>query len=113
MLLKSVPFKELYTAVQALYVDRHKFEKKVVLLFTDSITNVFAFAAGSSSSLECHRLLRCASSIMRAHEFSVLALWLPREYNVIADSLSKGVLLGRPLVGGDCVLNSKHAGYNF
>lgn len=110
---ESVPYKELYTSVQALYIHREHFRNKVIFLFTDSITNVFAFASGSSTSNNCHNLLRIASSIMVSYNFQILVMWLPREYNVVSDQLSKGALDGMCLIQNNCVLQSIHNTYHF
>ena len=92
---KSVPYKELYATAQLLHEQRLLLTNKCVCLYTDSITNVFGIAAGTSRSPECHHLLRLMSYLQRKYNFLLVVKWLPRECNIVADLLSKGKLKGQ------------------
>lgn len=91
----SVPYKELWPIVQFLDSQGHRLRGKILVCLTDSMTNVYAFATGSSSSAACARLLRRASRLQIEHDMEVFLLWCPREFNVVAD-MSKNSLPGRP-----------------
>ena len=70
---------------------------KLLVVLSDSITNAYAFNAGSTSSPETARLLREMSDVQLKYEFDVIFLWFPREYNLVADLVSKRVLVGRSM----------------
>ena len=104
---KSVVFKELHTAVQATHLKREKLREKCLYLFSDSMSNVCAFLAGSSRSEECHQLLRTLSSLQRQHLIQITFSWLPREHNAIADLLSKNKIPNAKPLRPPCVLQDR------
>ncbi len=93
----SVPHKELFPIWKTLQRFGHKLKNHLVLACTDSSTNVFALCAGSSTSLECNKLLKRISRLERLHKFDVIGLWLPREFNIVTDQISKFNLFANPL----------------
>jgi len=97
----SVPRKELYPIWKTLKRFGHQFKNHLVLACTDSSTNVFALCAGSSTSTECNKLLKRISRLERLHKCDVIGLWLPREFNIVTDQISKFNLLANPLFTHD------------
>lgn len=63
---------------------------------SDSLGVVFAWASGSSKSSAIVSLLRDISTTIRAKNITLLLYWLPREYNVVADLLSKDLISSNP-----------------
>ena len=94
---QSVPWKEFFVMFKYITRFASQLRGHVVLAFTDSIANVYAINAGSSKAPGEAMLLRRLSDIQRRHRIKLLAIWLPREYNVIPDMLSKGLIPGEPL----------------
>ena len=70
----------------------------LVVFATDSITNAYAMNSGSSTSPAGNVKLKTIAGVERAHGFETVAVWLPREFNAVADALSKGVLTGLSLI---------------
>ena len=77
---------------QTILTKRSALAGAVVFAHTDSITSVFALAAGTSSSSQMHSLLTKLAELQRRHDIFILPRWLPRECNIVADLLSKGAL---------------------
>jgi hypothetical protein len=93
-LLHGVPYKELWPIVRILETRGSELRGKILVCCTDSVTNVYAFAAGSSGSPASLGLLRRAAALQEEHDCEVLLLWTPREFNVVTDMISKGTLGG-------------------
>ena len=93
----SVPRQELFPVAVAFERFGESLHGKMVVIITDSITNVFAINAGSSSSPECNKLLKRMSIAERHWGFESVAVWMPREFNAIPDALSKFTIPGAPL----------------
>ena len=94
----SVPEKELYPIVAMLEgCACATLRGRLIFVLTDSITNFYALNAGSSRSVECNSLIKRLSAVETAGECVIVALWLPREFNVLTDLLSKFALSGLPL----------------
>ena len=90
----SVPHKELAPPVAAVEEFGAAWRDRLIILATDSITNAYAINAGTSTSKEGVALLKRLAQAEREHGIDVVAVWLPREYNVVPDALSKGVIVG-------------------
>lgn len=93
----SMPHKELFPLIRLCANMGDQLRGKLVVMATDSITNVFAINAGSSSSHLCNDLLMELADLERRFGFESVAVWLPREFNAVPDCLSKGVISGLPL----------------
>jgi hypothetical protein len=97
-LLWSVPHKELFPIVETVKRFGHSLRDHLVIACTDSSTNVFALCAGSSTSVACNKLLKQLSRLERQFNCDVIGLWLPREFNVVTDQISKFKLHAHPLI---------------
>ena len=69
----------------------------LVVLATDSTTNAYAINAGSSTTETRMAWLKRLAEVERATGIDVVALWLPRELNIIPDALSKGLIHSLPM----------------
>ena len=90
----SVPHKELAPPVAAVEELGAAWRDRLIILATDSITNAYAINAGTSKSEAGVALLKRLAQAEREHGLDVVAVWLPREFNVVPDALSKGVIIG-------------------
>ena len=93
----TMPHKELAPLVRAVEELSKGWEKVLVVVATDSITNAFAINAGSSRSAEGTALLKRLAKVERVRDIDVVAVWLPREFNIVPDALSKGLIRGLSL----------------
>ena len=93
----SMPHKELAPPVVAIEKLARHWKGALVVIATDSITNAYAINAGSSSSAEGIALLKRLAQVEREYGIDVVAVWLPREFNIVPDALSKGLIHGMPL----------------
>ena len=93
----SVPLKELAPPVRAVEELASGWGGALVVLATDSITNAYAINAGSSTTGTGTAWLKRLAEVERATGIDVVALWLPRELNIIPDALSKGLIHGLPM----------------
>ena len=93
----SVPLKELAPPVRAVEELASGWGGALVVLATDSITNAYAINAGSSTTGTGTAWLKRLAEVERATGIDVVALWLPRELNIIPDALSKGLIRGLPM----------------
>ena len=97
-MLWSVPRKELAPPVRAVEELADGWGGALVVLATDSITNAYAINAGSSTTEAGTAWLKRLSKVERAMGIDVVALWLPRELNVVPDALSKGLIRGLNII---------------
>ena len=92
-----MPLKELHPVELVAIALGPRLAGALVVFATDSITNAYAFNSGSSTSPEGNAKLKHVAEAEREYGFDSVAFWLPREFNVVPDALSKGVLIGMNL----------------
>ena len=64
---------------------------------------------GGGSSADMLQVVTDITDLLAAHDMVLIALWVPREYNAIADSLSHlSASLSLALISGPCVETDFH-----
>ena len=85
----SIGAKELWPVLRCLERFETEFVNSVLIAFTDNVGNVYAVNAGSTRSPDEAAMLERMAVIQRRGNIRLLASWLPREFNPIADMISK------------------------
>ena len=92
---KSIQFKELYPVVRAARRHGHLFTNRILRAGIDNTGVVYMINKGSSCDPDCMVLLHELAELQALHQFDVVASWVPREFNVRSDLLSR--LQGGPM----------------
>lgn len=93
--------KELYALLFALRGELAELRDTIVLWTTDSQAAFYALNKGSSSSDQCRRIIAATLSLCDERKIYLVALWVPREDNELADFLSHlATTQNRPKVVG-------------
>ena len=85
----SSGFKELLPILFALDLLGPSLANHVVVFTTDNLGNAFALNKGSSRSPDSFQLIFRIFEIAAQHNIYVVADWIPREWNVFADYVTK------------------------
>ena len=93
----TMPRKEFEPAVKAIEELSADWEGALVVWLTDNITNAYSVNAGSSTTPEGTALLKRLAEVERKRCIDVVAVWFPRELNIVTDALSKALIQGLPL----------------
>jgi hypothetical protein len=64
----------------------------VLVLTSDNMGNVHTLNKGAARDPESHRLLQHIYAVAAQYSVFIIADWVPREHNTVADDLSKWVL---------------------
>ena len=89
----SILFKELFPVIQAAQRHGASWAGKLVRVGLDNTGAVYCINSGSTSDVPSQALLRQLSDVMSIHQFDIVASWVPRESNVISDTLSRAAQL--------------------
>ena len=86
---KTIQFKELYPIVRAARRLGPKFSGHILRAGVDNTGVVYMINKGSSKDPDCMRLLIELAELQARYEFDLVASWVPREFNIRADLLSR------------------------
>ena len=85
----SSGFKELLPILFALKRIAPRYSNRVIVFTTDNIGNVFALNKGSSRSADCFPIIFRIFEIAAQYNIYLIADWIPREWNMFSDHISK------------------------
>ena len=81
--------KELYPVIAAARANGAAWRGRVVVFGTDNTGVVFGINAGRVHTHVGRALMRELAMLQERHHFAIIGQWVPRELNVVADSLSR------------------------
>lgn len=87
--LMSIQAQELHPIVGAARAWGSAWRGKTVIFSTDNLGNAIGINSGKAARGAARRLLGELYDLADLHGFELLAVWVPREYNIICDALSK------------------------
>jgi hypothetical protein len=85
----SSGFQELLPILFALQLVGPRWENHVVVFTTDNLGNMFALNKGSSRSQDSFQLIFRIFELAAEYNIYLVADWIPRDYNVFADYVTK------------------------
>lgn len=85
----SIQAQELHPVVGAARAWGKEWRGKTVIFSTDNLGNAIGINSGKAARGAARRLLGELYNLADQHGFELLAVWVPREYNVVCDALSK------------------------
>ena len=88
----SIQAKELYPVLRLLQWGGRLLAGSFLAITTDNISNVFSINKGKGKGITLD-LLRLIFKLCDTYSIDIVALWLPREVNVLTDALSKSTHL--------------------
>jgi hypothetical protein len=86
---KSIQFKELYSVVRKARRYGHLFTNRILRAGIDNTGMVYMINKGSSCDPDRMLLLHELAELQALHQFDVVASWVPQEFNVRSDLLSR------------------------
>ena len=91
----NIHAKEFFPVVETAHVRSvlAQWEGKLVCFGIDNAGLVLSILAGRARDLESRRLMRALSDVQCERKFDALARWVPREWNLVADLLSRQIPL--------------------
>ena len=81
--------KEMYPLVAAARRDAKNWRGRKVVFGVDNTGVVFGVLAGRVHCYRTRALMRELGDLMQQHQFELFTQWVPRELNVVADTLSR------------------------
>lgn len=94
----SIQAQELHPIVGAARAWGKDWRGKTVIFATDNLGNAIGINSGKAARGAARRLLGELYDLADKHGFELLAVWVPREYNVVCDALSKATSVGQARV---------------
>jgi hypothetical protein len=86
---KSIAWKELYPVYLAAKEFGSQWRNKIIRTGIDNTGVVYMLNSGSAATPDCAALLRQIADLEADHMFSIVASWVPREFNIVADTASR------------------------
>ena len=93
--------KELYPLVQFIIKHGRKYPGRLIKVGTDNTGAVFSINAGGARTSKARDLMRDFADALCEYDIDVVACWVPRELNVVADLLSRMIPLDVALMAAD------------
>jgi len=88
----SIAWKELYPLLLAAQEFGPQWANKIVRCGVDNTSVVYMINSGSAAQPDCAKLLRQIAHLEAKYKFSYVASWVPREFNIVADTASRDLL---------------------
>ena len=85
----SIQYKELKPVIMAAREFGHTWENAIIRAGIDNAGVVYMINSGTSTDTHCMVLLRELAELQRKFKFDVVASWVPREFNIRSDLLSR------------------------
>lgn len=85
----SIQAQELYPDVAAARVWGPSWRGKTVIFETDNLGNAIGINSGKAARGAARKLLGELYDLADKYDFEIIAVWVPRRYNVVCDALSK------------------------
>ena len=92
-LKRSIQWKELHPIIVAARRHRHEWNGRIVRFGVDNQSVVYMINSGKSKCDHCQCLLRELSELERRYQFRSISSWVPREFNVVSDLLSRQIAI--------------------
>ena len=90
---RSIQWKELHPIIVAARRHGHEWSGSIVRFGVDNQSVVYMINSGKSKCDHCQSLLRELSELERQFQFRSLSSWVPREFNVVSDLLSRQIAI--------------------
>jgi hypothetical protein len=88
-LANSIAWKELYPVLLACKEFGSQWQGKIIRTGIDNAGVVYMINSGGAATANCSHLLRQIADLEAQFDFTVIASWVPREFNVAADTASR------------------------
>ena len=85
----SIQYKELKPVIMAAREFGHTWKNAIIRAGIDNAGVVYMINSGTSTDTHCMVLLRELAELQRKFKFDVVASWVPREFNIRSDLLSR------------------------
>ena len=98
--------KELDPLVEAVRCHGAKWRGKLLNVATDNTGAVYAINAGRAKTHAARQIMRDLADLLQEFDIDIVAQWVPRELNVVADLLSRQLTLEQALEqSGEVIAN--------